>query len=259
MGSMALSPQERQQKILDELLTGGMSVQKLVARFGVSEITIRRDLARLERQGKLFRVHGGAVANQKVAYEFSFREKERRNRAAKQAIGRAAARLAESGDAVYIDTGTTALEVARNLRARSPEIIVTVNLSVAAEYVGQGEVRVMVAGGELGARSPDVYGELALANLAEFRVDLAFLGCDGFDLERGSSATEIRSAAVSRLMLKNSKRAYLVADSSKFGISALYCVSSLECLAGVVTDDKISGEARKSMEKIGLDVVVAHA
>ena len=256
---MGLSPQERQKRMLDTLLLGGMSVQELVTEFGVSEITIRRDLALLERQGKLLRVHGGAMMNQKVAYEFSFREKERRNRGAKEAIGRAAARLVEAGDAIYIDTGTTALEVARNLRAVSPQIIVTVNLSVAAEYVGQEDIRVIVAGGELGARSPDVYGELALSNLADFRVDLAFLGCDGFDVERGSSATDVRSAAVSRLMIKNSKRAYLVADSSKFGAASLYRVTSLEQLAGVVTDDKISDEARKSIEKMGVDVVVARS
>jgi len=256
---MNLSPQERHKKILDALLGGGMSVQKMVAKFGVSEITVRRDLALLERQGKLFRVHGGAVANQKVAYEFSFREKERQNRAEKQGIARAAAKLVEPGDAVYIDTGTTALEVARNLRARSPEIIVTVNLSVAAEYVCQEDMRVMIAGGELGARSPDVYGELALSNLADFQVDVAFLGCDGFDIERGYSATDVRSGAVSRLMIKNSKRAYLVADSSKFGKSALYRVSSLKNLAGVVTDGKLSKKAKMDMERIGLNVIMARS
>ncbi len=256
---MRLSPHERQRKIMELLSSGSVSVQTLARKLRVSEISIRRDLAGLERQGKLLRVYGGAVPNERVAYEFSFNEKESLNHEAKEAIARAAARLVQPGAAVFLDTGTTTLAVARALRAVRPSIIVTINLCIASEYVGQREVRVLVPGGEVGALSPDLYGEWTLETLSNVNVDVAFLGCDSVDPANGFYAADTRSASVSRLMLKRSNRAYLVADSSKFGHKSICRIAPVGALKGVIADKALPARYRNALKKTGVDVITSKA
>ena len=254
---MDLSPQERRQRILDHLPAGSVSVHDLVAEFDVSEITIRRDLALLEKEGRLQRVHGGALSNERMAYEFSFKEKELHNRGAKEAIGLAAARLVEPGAAVFLDTGTTALAVARALPAARPALIVTINLCVASEYVGRRDIRVLVPGGEVGIVSPDLYGEWTLERLSNVTVDVAFLGCDSVDPTDGFCSADTQSASVSRLMLRRSRRAYLIANSSKFGRRSMCRIAPLGELVGVISDAGLQVRHRRLIRRAGLDLIVA--
>jgi DeoR/GlpR family transcriptional regulator of sugar metabolism len=251
-----LSPDERLGLIEERLHDGGVSVQDLASDLGVSEITIRRDLAALKQQGKVLRVYGGALPKERVAYEFSFKEKEARNRAAKEAIGRRAAELVAPGAAVFLDTGTTTLAVARALRAVRPNVIVTINLCVASEFVGQKEVRVLVPGGELSRLSPDVYGEWTLQTLSDVVVDVAFLGCDSVDPDDAFYAAEPRSAAVSRLMLDNCRKSYLVADASKFGERSMCRIAPLARLTGLVTDTALDATTQRKLEKVKTHVII---
>jgi len=241
---------------MDLLAGGSVSVRTLSRKMKISDITVRRDLAALEREGKLLRVYGGAVPNERVAYEFSFKEKESRHAAEKDAIGRAAAGLVAPGAAVYVDTGTTALAVAHALRAVKPGVIVTVNLCVASAYVGQREVEVLVPGGKVGDLSPDVTGEWTLERLSDVTVDVAFLGCDSVDPADGFYAAETRSAAVSRLMLSRSRRAYLTADSSKFGRRSICRIAGVDALSGVVTVTALPARHRRALAKSGCDVIM---
>jgi len=250
------SPEERRRKILDLLSAGSVSVQELARKLAVSEISIRRDLARLEQEGKLLRVYGGAMANERVAYEFSFKEKEARNRPAKRTIGRAAAGLVSPGDAIFVDTGTTGLVVARALRSTKPSVIVTTNLYVASEYVGQRDVRVLVPGGEVGAVSPDLGGEWTMSALSSITVDVSFVGCDSVDLAEGFYTTDLRGAAVTRLMIKRSRNAYLTVDSSKFGRRSIHRIAGFDKLKGLITDSGLPGRYRKALRKSGVDVII---
>ena len=254
---MKLSRQERQQQIIGRLAEGSVSVQELVEQFDVSQITIRRDLALLERRAKLLRVHGGAIANERVAYEFSFKEKESQNREAKEAIGRAVAQLVQARSAVFVDTGTTALAAARALRPIGPSVIVTNNLCVASEYVGQRDVAVLIPGGKVGYLSPDLYGEWTLEALSNVSVDVALLGCDGVYPQEGYYSADPQSRAVSRLMTERSHRAYLLADSSKFGHRSLCRIASLDRLSGIVTDSGISPKWQEEVEAAETDLIVA--
>jgi len=254
---MKRSPDERRRRIEQALGRGQVSVRALARELRVSEVTIRRDLKRLNTQGKLLRVYGGAVADDRMAYEFSFREKEGRRREEKAAIGRAAARLVEPGEAVFLDTGTTTLAVARSLRLARVGLIVTINLCVASEYVGQRDTRVLVPGGEVSHLSPDLFGEWTLERLADMNVDVAFLGCDGVDAANGFYAADPKSAAVARLMLRQSRRAFLVADSAKFGRRAMVRIASVAGLTGVVTDSRVPRAQRRRLNSAGLKVIVA--
>ena len=243
-------------RIVKRLTAGAVTVEELACDLGASEITIRRDLAALAKEGLLDRVRGGAVAKEHVAYEFSFKEKESRNRAAKEAIGQAAAKLVKRGAAVFLDTGTTALAVARSLRAVRPSVIVTINLCVASEFVGQNDIRILVPGGEVGRLSPDLYGEWTLTMLEKVNVDVAFLGCDAVDPGEGYFCATPQGAAVSRTMLARSRRAYLLADSSKWGTRSLCRIGELAELSGIVTDNGLAAEHRAFARKIGVDLIL---
>lgn len=254
---MRLSPEARRRKILAELGERGGSVRGLAGATGVSEITIRRDLEALRREGKLLRVYGGALATERVAFEFSFKEKEAQRREEKEAIGRLAAELVEEGATVFVDTGTTALAAARALRGRKAGVIVTINLCVASEYVGQRETRVLVPGGEVGHLSPDLLGEWTLKNLSDVHVDLAFLGCDGVVLEEGFFAADVKTAAISQLMLQRAARRCLLADSAKFGQRSMCRIAGLEALTDVVTDKGLEPKHRRAVERMGLGLFMA--
>jgi DeoR/GlpR family transcriptional regulator of sugar metabolism len=229
----------------------------LAEELGVTLITVRRDLERLEGMGKLMRVHGGAVPRDRMAYEATFKEKMSRNQGLKDAIGRAAAALVEPGCAVFLDTGTTTLAIARALREVKPATIVTVNLRVALDFVGEENIRVIMPGGQVGFRNPDLTGELALRTLSELMVDVAFLGCDGVDEEFGFWASTYESVAITQLMLKRSRMSYYVTDSSKFGRRSMWLLETLRMAhAGVITDDGIPPQMRATLEKMGWHVIV---
>jgi DeoR/GlpR family transcriptional regulator of sugar metabolism len=251
-----LSNVERWRRIVEHVNHGSVSVSELVREFAVSEMTIRRDLTALEQQGRILRVHGGAIASGRLAYEFAFRIKETQNVEAKKAIGEVAAKLASPRDVVFIDTGSTALAVARAMRQRSPRILITPSLAAALEFVGGADIRILVTGGELSHQAPDLYGEWALQVLSTVYVDTAFFGCDAVDAS-GFYASDTRSAAVSRLVLSRSQLNYLVADSSKFGRHAMCQVAGVKELSGIVTDSGLAERHRRELEKEKVKLIFA--
>ena len=253
-----MSPYERRQRILKHISDGGVStVETLSQELDVSEITIRRDLALLENRGKLARVRGGAIASRRTAYEFSFQDKQARNQAAKAAIAAAATRLVEPGDAVFIDSGTTAFEAAKSLRQVAPGILVTINLCVGPEYMGQSDVRVMFPGGEMSPQSPMLTGEWTSSMLRNISVDTAFLGCDSVVPSDGFYSAGPGDAARTQIMIERSRQAYLLADSSKFGWRALCRIAGVNELTGIVTDSGIADEYRAQLEEMDLNLIIA--
>jgi len=223
----------------------------------VSEVSIRRDLAALDREGRLLRVYGGAAPSDRLAYEFSFREKETRRAAHKQAIGRAAAHLVDPGAVVFVDSGTTPLAAARALRDRGPAVVVTINLAVASEYAGLREVQVLIPGGELSPISPDVYGEWTMEFLSRITADAAFIGCDAVDPDDGFYAANTGLAAVARVMVARSRKAVLVADSSKFARRSMCRIGRMDDLDAVVTDRGLAQGLRRAVRRHGVDLVLA--
>jgi len=254
---LSRNPEERRRQIQALLASGGVDVASLARRLGVSEITIRRDLASLAASGRALRVHGGAMPGGRVSYEFSFKEKELRQRAEKEAIGRAAAEMAPDTGSIFLDTGTTTLALARALRGRSLGVIVTINLCVASEFVGQRGARVLVPGGEVNPLSPDVMGEWALERLASVTVDTAFFGCDAVDPADGFYAADTKAAAIARLMLNQAARRVLLADASKFGRRSLCRIAGLDRVTDVVTCGGLHARHRRALERLGVRVVEA--
>ena len=155
---------------------GECSIEQLMERFGVSGMTVRRDLQSLAEQGKVIRTHGGAAMAERISFEFEFLNRVREHHAAKEAIAAAAAVQIKDGESVMLDSGTTTLELAKRLRGRAGLTVITSSLPIAAHLQYDRQIEVLLLGGRLRASSPDLAGALAESNLETLRADMAFLG-----------------------------------------------------------------------------------
>lgn len=226
---------------------GEVGARELARRFGVTPMTIRRDLATLAAAGALRRTHGGAMPARPGAIDLAFREREERETDRKRAIAREAARLIRPGMSLSLDTGTTTLEVARALPDVRDLTVLTSSLAIAAALYARENVQLVVLGGTARKTRPDLYGDLTEENLKRFRVDLAFLGADAVTPE-GIFTTDVEISRVSRAMVAKAERVVVVADSGKLSGRAFVKCLNLDEINLVITDDACPPEARKWLE-----------
>jgi DeoR/GlpR family transcriptional regulator of sugar metabolism len=252
-----LSPDERQEKIRDLLAGHGrLSVADLAAQMRVTAMTIRRDLTTMERVGLLTRTHGGCILQSPFVAELSFPEKHRLRRWQKITIAHEVIRHLRPGDSVYIDTGTTALQVARTLPLNLKLRLFTNNLRIVMELFGRAGAEVVVYGGVLAQRNPDLVKEIALAQIREFRLDVAILGGDALDVERGEFyGADIHTALLSRAAQKQADRIIVVMDSSKFGKRGLAVAGRLGPRVTLITDDEVNKKDRAALRATGAKVI----
>ncbi|AUH44572.1 DeoR/GlpR family DNA-binding transcription regulator [Streptomyces sp. CMB-StM0423] len=249
---------ERHRKIVAEISRlKFVTTEDLTTLLGVSQETIRRDLALLERRGELTRVHGGATSRQEpVGEEASFAERSGILAEEKAAIGEAAAALIKPHQTVVIDVGTTALEVARALPADHVGVIATPSLLVAAEVSTRPGVEVLVSGGRVRA------GDLACSNVraveffGDLRADTAFIGSGGV-AQYGLTDFHLDEVATKRVMLANAAHRYVLADSSKLGRTAVHRVCELHGFDTLITDKPCPPELNTALSLAGTDVIVA--
>jgi DeoR family transcriptional regulator of aga operon len=247
----------RREKIRKRLRkAGSASVAVLAKDLGVSEMTIRRDLAALEKKGLAVRTFGGAMAPEERPMEFSFGDRMKVKTARKEAIGRKAAETVKEGETVLIDTGTTALCVARALKHFENLTVVTGSLPVAWELRGAPGIETILLGGRVRRTSQDIYGPLAEMNLEHIRVYRAFLGADGVDAKGGLTTESLEVARISGLIARNSTVVTVVADSTKIGKVNLVKYASLADADTLITDSGIKAQDRKALEKAGCKVIV---
>jgi len=232
---MPLAAQRRQRLLALLRHHGALGTRELAERLGVSEATVRRDLALLARQGLLRREHGGALLPEA---EPPYAEKLQRNQRAKEAIAQRAAALVPDGATVVLDSGTTALALARLLAGR-PLRAVALDLPV-AQALAQGETEVLSVGGRVRNGFYSLVGPWAEEALGQVRADLFFLGADAFDLE-GITNHTFEEAAIKRKAMEVSRRTVLLADASKWGKRAPAYVAPLTALERVITDLKEPG------------------
>jgi DeoR/GlpR family transcriptional regulator of sugar metabolism len=244
---------QRRQQVLRAVRSGTTQVAELAAAFGVSEMTVRRDLRDLEGEGKLMRVHGGAMS---VAAEPSFAEIEVERPAVKDAIGAAAAALVDDGQTIVLDIGTTTLALARHLRGRTLTVI-TSNLAAYEELLVEATIELVLLGGVVRRNYRSLVGVLAEDALRQLRADVVFLGASGIDAELGILDTTMVEVPIKRAMMDAAERCVLLADSAKFGMSGVVRVCGPERLHTLVTDAGVASQAREAFERAGVEVVVA--
>jgi DeoR family transcriptional regulator, aga operon transcriptional repressor len=209
--------------------------------FGVSEVTIRTDLAALEERGDVVRVHGGAMPTSAIVnHESSIEATRDRDAAAKRAVGRAAAQLVATGESVYLDAGSTALAVAEALADRFElEHLVVVTSGLATALALERAIprfSVVVTGGTLRPLQHSLVSPFAAPMLDALRLDWAFIGCNGVDETAGITNLNLAEAEIKSRVIATATRAVAIADASKLGQVELARIGALEDFHALVTD-----------------------
>ncbi len=253
---------ERRRRIIDLVQQEGqVTVADLCQMFGVSEMTIRRDLRDLDREGLLRRVHGGAVSNLGRSYEPPYRFRATRNVEAKQAIGRKAAEMIMDGDSIALDVGTTTLEIARALHGKRNLTIVTSSLPIANEIVAnlslETDVRLILTGGIVRAGELSMTGSIAEHTYSVLHVDKAFIGIGGISLEAGLTEYNLDDALVKQPLIEHARERIVVADGSKLGRTTFAFVAPLSAIDVLVTDRSAPQDIVQALRSAGIQVVLA--
>ncbi len=250
-----MNTQQRRNTILQLIAEhGAVTVAELCERFGVSDVTVRRDLSALERAGLLRRIHGGAVSSRGRSYEPPFLTRAQESRAAKEAIGAFAATMVQEGDSVALDVGTTTLAMARHLTHLHGITVVTASLPIANVLADHPQIRVILSGGILRAGEQSLIGTIATETFARFHVDKAFIGIGGVDLENGLTEYNVEDADVKRQLIRSSRYRIVLADSTKFGRTTFTAVASLSAVHEIVTDDALDDATCAALEEHGIRV-----
>jgi len=250
---------ERRKKILSMLETNGqVFVHELSEEFNVSEVTIRNDLELFESKGLLIRSRGGAMlVENTVGMDYRLSDKDKINYHEKIRIGKKAAELVNSGETIILDSGTTTLEIAKNLNANKSINVITNALNIANELLKVPDINVIVPGGTLRKNSHSLVGPLAEKSMRHFYVDKVFLGVDGFDPTEGAFTPNIEEASLNQTMIDISREVILVADYSKFKRKSLAFICPPKKIDIVITDDKISPEDKNWLLDQGIQVIIA--
>lgn len=223
---------------------GAVRVSDLVEELGVSEMTVRRDIAELASRGLVRKVHGGAVGSGATAHEPGFAAKASLAPAEKRAIAVAAAELIRQGDSVALSAGTTTALLAAHIRSREdlrPLTVVTNSLPVADTLFPAQGVEVILTGGTR-TRSDALVGPIAVSVLEQLRVDALFLGVHALDPRAGLTTPNVFEAETDRALAAAAGRVIVLADSSKWGTVGLSRILPLDGVDVLVTDDGMAPE-----------------
>ena len=232
---------------------GHVEVTAAAAELGAAEMTIRRDLDLLVERGVARRVRGGAVSLLMRGEELPFAMREMDAIDVKQRIAAVTADLIADGEAVILDSGTTALEIARVIGSRRLTVM-PMSLHAAMALAGSSSVQLMMPGGQTRPGELAIVGPLALAGIAALRFDTAVVGCCGVTLDGSVTAHDLGDAAVKQAMLASARRSILVLDGSKFSHAAMAVVGPASAFDVVVTDTSAPEAATSALEAAGVEV-----
>lgn len=258
MDTSAISNLERQNYIL-QLVTRQqrVTVSDLCAAFSISEATARRDLETLASQGKIQRVHGGAIAIQQAPPELPMLQRQNEQPAEKQRIGRAAAGMVPDGATVFLGSGTSVLEVAHNLRGRRGLSAITNSLPVVNALADQPEITLVCLGGMFRPSELSFIGHITEQALAEIRVDQAIIGTRAISMEHGLTNDYLPETTTDRAILGIARQVIVVADHTKFGRVSTAFLAPIESVHTVVTDQQTPQDFVAAVTARGLHVLVA--
>lgn len=237
--------------------SSSISIGEMAAKLGVSEMTIRRDLADLEKTANIRRTHGGAVVAERMAFEFNYLTRQRSRLKEKRAIAIAARKLVEPGQRLILDTGTTTLQFATLLKDCPDLTVITPSLAVASELQFFENISVVLLGGVLHRGSPDLTGPVTEHCLELFAADWVFQGAEALSGEGGVYNVDLQLAQVDRMMRRKAKRCCLLADSSKIGHTALVHTGTLADFDVFITDAEAPKDYLKLARKMAKEVILA--
>jgi DeoR family transcriptional regulator, aga operon transcriptional repressor len=257
--SRRLLVEERRRLIVDLVeQQGRATVEELATRFGTSTVTIRADLDALARSSAIARSHGGALPVAPATNDTPLNIKETRWHAQKLRIGQAAAKMIQDGETIILDSGSTTVEIARQIRQMKFEslTVITNALNIALELSGLPHIRVMMLGGLLRDTSYSLVGPDAEQALSKLSADKLFLGVDGLDPVVGVTTPDPLEASLNALMIRVSRETIGVFDASKLGQRSLSVITTVQHLHRVITDTSAETKAVESLRAAGVEVTL---
>jgi len=249
----------RRIKILEALKSNGqVNVKELSDALGVTGVTIRNDLAQLEKKNILIRARGGAIKIDQsyLDEDFPLSDKQKKHLLEKKEIGKKAAELIEDGNTIIIDSGSTTYQLAKNLNSFEDLTVITNALNVATLLAEYKNINVIVPGGILRKNSVSLIGILAEKGFKDYFCDKVFLGVDGFDLDFGISTPSPEEAHLNQIMIEMSKEVIVLTDSSKFERRGFAFIAPVNKIQTVVTDKGIRADQKAKLESMGVRVII---
>lgn len=239
--------EERQSKILDELKSKKIvKVRELIEELGVSESTIRRDLQELEAEGWLVRVHGGAKLTIKLEPELSMEEKSSRNVQKKQEIVQLAASLVNEGDVIYIDAGTTTLELLPLIQYKNVSIVTnSVRHACVSTDLGLDTI---VIGGSIRKNTTASVSQLGSEQLQRYFFDKAFMGANGVHPVYGLTTADPEEAMMKRTAIHQAQQVYFLVDDTKFDKLNFSQIESID--TGIILTNQLTDKQRSQYQGV---------
>ena len=236
-----------------------MNVADLSQELSVSVVTIRKDLNLLEERQLLFRTHGSATPVNPFVGNRPVDEKEKIRTIQKQRIALKAVTLIEPGSNIMLASGSTILELARQMLTLASEELTVVSASAnVSNLLNKAEgIVVWQLGGLMRKSSASVVGSLTERMLENFSCNILFLGVDGIDAEFGLTTTDVQEANLNQSMIKVAQKVVVLADSSKFGKRGFARISELDQIDTIITDDEVPDAVRKQIEALGVELIIA--
>lgn len=245
-------PIERQQKILQFINNNGVaSIHFLAETLKVSHMTIRRDIQKLEEEGKVSLVSGGVQAIERLAVELPHNDKSALFQEEKSAIGACAAKLIPANSSVYLDAGTTTLEIANQIADRKDLLVITNDFVIAHYLSNSSQCDLIHIGGSVCKENLSTTGLLAAEFLKNLSIDIAFISTSSWNL-KGLTTPNENKIAVKKAILQSSKQNILVTDSSKYGKVATFFVCPLTVFDQIICDKGLFENVQEALD--GLDV-----
>jgi DeoR/GlpR family transcriptional regulator of sugar metabolism len=253
-----LSTAHRRQRILGLVHEHGeLLVSELSQLFSVSEVTIRSDLSTLARRGLVLRTHGGALVPDRSPVELTFATREVSNVELKRRIGQAAAALVEDGESIVLDASTTALQVARALRAERTlrdVTVITNGVHTALELLDVSGISTILTGGQVRATAVSLTGALASDLLGRVHASVGFFGARGLTVDQGLTDVNMQEVEMKAAMAARCARVVAVVDHTKLGQVGLATFAPLETLGLVITNAEAEPSIVAELRGAGLDV-----
>jgi DeoR/GlpR family transcriptional regulator of sugar metabolism len=250
-------PVDRRHRILERVSEQqSIHIGELAQEFGVSEMTIRRDVARLERDGFLRRTYGGATAHVTRSLELAFNARALQHTGPKRLIGMAAAELVRDAATMFVGIGTTTEQFAQFLPARRDLTVITGSVPIAS-LLGTRSPRVVILGGTVRRDELSCIGPVAAATVRRYHADVAVLGAAGLTVRHGVTELNDDEAEVQRLMVEHSDTLVIVADGTKLGFTAPVQVTDAERIDTLVTDEGAPPEEVSALRALGVQVAIA--
>jgi DeoR/GlpR family transcriptional regulator of sugar metabolism len=247
---------DRRHRILEQVAEHQtIHIAELAAELGVSEMTIRRDITRLERDGFLRRTYGGATAHITRSMELLFNARALENAPAKRIIGMHAAGMLAPDRTIFVGIGSTTEQFAMFLPPRDDLTVVTGSLPVAS-LLGTRKGRVVVLGGSVLTDELACVGPVAAATVRRYHADMAVLGAAGVSARHGITELSDEAAEIQRLMIEHSDRLVIIADGSKLGQTTMASVAPADRIATLITDHDAPSRELVELEALGVEIVL---